>query len=344
MINRDNWKIRESYLKYRSEVDQLSVSSIKLEKTWLNQFLTWVDNKSFENVAKIRPAFPEYLLTTQNKNGQLSREYIRKIISCSRRFLEWVVKHKAGYKSKISIIYLDTLKVPRMAQTNKEHEAVTIEEIRAIAKAPVYSLRDQRIRAAAVFWFLSGIRIGAFVTLSIRSVNLTNLSVKQWPDLGVRTKNGKHATTYLSDIQDLIEVVREWDNLVRSNLPDSCLWFAPLSPDTGLFDYSDHEIGESRDTRARKDLKVWLDKVGLEYHSPHKFRHGFAVDGIMHAKDIGDLKAISQNLMHSNLGITDGIYGGLSNDEVGNRIKNLRKNNTKNISKKELINFIEKNF
>ena len=40
---------------------------------------------------------------------------------------------------------------------------------------------------------------------------------------------------------------------------------------------------------------------------------------------IGDMKAISQNLMHSNLNITDGIYGMLSDDDIQQRIDNIGK-------------------
>jgi hypothetical protein len=41
------------------------------------------------------------------------------------------------------------------------------------------------------------------------------------------------------------------------------------------------------------------------------------------AKDIQALKAVSQNLMHSNISITDGIYGVLSNIDVRKRIFEL---------------------
>jgi hypothetical protein len=40
---------------------------------------------------------------------------------------------------------------------------------------------------------------------------------------------------------------------------------------------------------------------------------------------MGDFKAISQNMMHSNLIITDGIYGVFSEEEVKNRITSLNK-------------------
>jgi hypothetical protein len=43
------------------------------------------------------------------------------------------------------------------------------------------------------------------------------------------------------------------------------------------------------------------------------------------AKDIAALKAISQNLMHSNLSITDGIYGILSDMDVKAQIQGLGK-------------------
>jgi len=77
----------------------------------------------------------------------------------------------------------------------KKKEAVTLDEIRAIAAAPADNLIERRIKAAACFWYLSGIRIGAFVSLPIKAVNIEIKEVYQFPNLGVRTKNGKHGKT-----------------------------------------------------------------------------------------------------------------------------------------------------
>jgi hypothetical protein len=44
---------------------------------------------------------------------------------------------------------------------------------------------------------------------------------------------------------------------------------------------------------------------------------------LQQSKDVADLKAVSQNLMHSNLSITDGVYGILSSADVGERIAGL---------------------
>ena len=198
----------------------------------------------------------------------------------------------------------------------------------AIAHAPVFTMRHRRIRASAVFWFLSGIRVGAFVSLPIKAVDIENLTIRQWPKWGVKTKFQKHATTFLLDIPELLKVVIDWDKLVQSNPRKDSYWFAPLSPETGELDLDQIEVGENRGQRARKDLEDWLKRVGLPYHSPHKFRHGFAVYAIKHAKNMSDMKAISQNLMHANISITDGIYGGLSDMDVKAQIISLGTENT----------------
>lgn len=63
----------------------------------------------------------------------------------------------------------------------------------------------------------------------------------------------------------------------------------------------------------------------MPYHSPHKFKHGFAVYALSNAKDIATLKAISQNLIHANLSVTDGVYGILSDTDVKKNIAMLGK-------------------
>jgi site-specific recombinase XerC len=324
MINRGNWLLIQEYLNYRKEVDQLLDNSLRLEESWLRHLLEWAQETGFENAPKIRPTLPEYVLDARldGSGESLSPVYVRKIIRSSYNFLEWLRTHKRGF-SALDQAWLDTLKPPRMTIEHKEHEAVTIEEIRAIAKAPVETLKEKRIRAAAVLWFLSGIRVGAFVTLPIKGLDLENREIKQWPKLGVHTKNKKHATTYLLNIPELIEVVRAWDDFVRTNLSEDFPWFANISPETGELDQDILNIGEDRHHGARKDLKEWLIKVDLPYHSPHKFRHGFAVYALKLAKDIGNLKAISQNLMHKNISITDGIYGILSESDVKAQITSL---------------------
>ena len=146
MISRENWKLIRAYLQYRQEVDQLSDRSLRLEESLLAHLLYWAQDKSFAKSPSIRPSLPEYMLSARRDKdpAPLSPTYIRKVIRAAHNFFVWLRTHKRGY-GEITQAWLDTLKPPRMTIEYREHEAVTLEEIRAIAKAPVYSFRDRRI-------------------------------------------------------------------------------------------------------------------------------------------------------------------------------------------------------
>jgi hypothetical protein len=63
--------------------------------------------------------------------------------------------------------------------------------------------------------------------------------------------------------------------------------------------------------------------VGLPYHSPHKFRHGHIHYGLKRSKNIADFKAVSMNVMHSSMEITDQFYSVLQDEEVKKRISSF---------------------
>jgi integrase len=200
----------------------------------------------------------------------------------------------------------------------------------------VTTLLEKRTRAFAVLLWLSGARLTAATTLPICAVDIDGLLIRQWPELGTKTKYGKKATTYLFNIPELITILKDWDDLVRPILSSSAPWFVHLSPVTGEIDRNRIKKTANRGAGFRKDLQMWLSKVNLPYHSPHKFRHGHAVYGIKHAKDIGDLKALSQNLMHDSLQVTDKIYGILSFLDVKIRITRLGIEKTESLAQELL--------
>jgi integrase len=73
------------------------------------------------------------------------------------------------------------------------------------------------------------------------------------------------------------------------------------------------------DKRLRRLFKL----AGLPYKSAHKFRHGHAVYGLQHAQTMADYKAVSMNLMHEDIKITDEIYTPILSHEVQMRIIRL---------------------
>lgn len=344
MINRGNWRLTNKYLNYRFEVHQLSTSSVNLEERWLKHVLQWAEQTPFSKAPGIRPVLPTYLITArQDQSGiALSQAYTEKIIGCARRFFSWLNQHEVGFR-KLNAAWLDTLRPPRHEGKSNKFVAVTLKEMLEIAAAPVENLEERRIRAAACFWFLSGIRIGAFVTLPISAVNLTNMSVNQWPELGVKTKYKKKAKTFLLDIPELFNIVVDWDNEIRALLSEDNYWFSKISSKNSQLDTSTLETGNHRDSRARKSLKSWLKNVGIKYHNPHSFRHGHAVYSIKQAINITDLKSISMNLMHESIQVTDKVYGVFSEQDVRNTIVNLGKfSNSKELASPEIIVSLKK--
>ncbi len=155
------------------------------------------------------------------------------------------------------------------------------------------------------------------------AVDLPSRTIKQWPTLGVATKNGKSATTYLLDIPELLRVVETWDAIVRAQLPSTAIWYAPVVSRWGEQVLSVDLPGANRDQAVAKRTRHLFETAGLPEQSPHKFRHGHAVYALQHAKTMADYKAVSMNLMHEDIRVTDGIYAPLLGNEVRQRIANL---------------------
>lgn len=332
MIDKSNWKAAKKYLDFRLHVDQITTGSMKKEQTHLRYLLEWAQERSYRNVSTLRPTFPEYMLSARldGEDGRLSAVYIKKALATARLFFTWLSDNETGYKH-IKQSWIKTIKAKRLSDAPRNSEYVTLEEIRAIARAQVCTVRERRTRAALAFLYLSGMRIGAFVSLPLQAVDIANRSVFQYPSLGVRTKNSKHAKTFLYEIPELLEVVKQWDDEVRSILPLNGFWFAPLSPETGQIDPSIIEVGEHRTNLATRNFKVWLAQQGLSYHSPHKFRHGHIHYGLSHSQNMSDYKAVSMNAMHANMEITDQFYSVLQDAELKNKIGSL---NSKSTSKR----------
>ena len=113
----------------------------------------------------------------------------------------------------------------------------------------------------------------------------------------------------------LLEVVKDWDIEVRVELSENGFWFAPLLPESGEIDPDCREVNDNRVSLVQKNLKQWLNKVGLTERSPHKFRHGHIHYGQAHSLTQEDYKAVSQNVMHSTTGITDQFYSNINDEE-----------------------------
>ncbi len=337
MINKNNWRLSKKYLNYRLEVDQIAYGSYKVEKTYIRYLLEWASECSFRNIIAYRPTFPEYMLTTaqEGRTKPLSTSFVKKTLAAARSFFTWLSDNVTGHKF-LKQSWIKTIKTKRLPELPRNLDVVSEKEILAIAASPAKTLLAQRAKASAVFLYLSGMRISAFVSMPIQAVDINARTVLQHPSLGVRTKNNISGTTFLWDIPELISVVLEWDTKIRSVLPSNGLWFAPFAYRSRKIDPNALSVGDHRHNLARKNIQAWLENVGLQYHSPHKFRHGHIQYGAARAKTFADFKAISLNVMHSSIKITDEIYSNLKENEVKKRMNSMG-----NIEKPEHLNEYE---
>ena len=327
MVNRDNYLVAKKYLKYLAEVNQLDPRSISRYWFYLKYLLIWADERLLCDVTAARPTFASYLSIKRldGEAGPLASATLKKVIQVAKRFFGWAkMTYPSEYRA-LSAAWIDTLRPPRSVQPAREHDFITLEEVRRITEKKIdeTDLALRRDQAAAAMLFLSGMRAGAFSTLPISAIDLSRRTINQWPTLGVETKNDKSATTYLLDIPDLLAVVEKWDTFIRSQMPSTAMWYTPTISQWGEQTLSADPPGANRNVAVSKRMRNLFKVVGLPYKSPHKFRHGHAVFALQHAKTMADYKAVSMNLMHADIRVTDGIYAPLAGNEVQQRIAGL---------------------
>lgn len=327
MVNRQNYHYARQYLDYLADVTQLDQRSVDRYWFHLKHFLIWADEVALNRVAGVRPAFPAYLTSARLDGavGSHAPSTLKKIMQTVKRFLIWLKMTYAREFRDVTTAWIDALRPPRSVEPPADHEFVTLAEVQQLMAMPIDEddLALRRDQAGAALLFLSGMRAGAFGTLPIAAVDLSSRTLKQWPSLGVETKNGKSATTYLLDIPELLSVVETWDAFIRSQLPLTAMWYTPTVTRWGEQTLSAGAPGKNRNLALAKRLHHLFEVAGVPYQSPHKFRHGHAVYALQHAKTMADYKAVSMNLMHEDIRVTDGIYAPLAGNEVQQRIAGL---------------------
>jgi len=327
VIQRSNYLLVRRYLRDLEEIYQLSGSSLSRYRFYLRHLLLWAGETPFQQAAKLRPTFPSYVSNLPGRQGEtpLAPVTQKKIIEAGKRFFIWAKQNHPKEFGSLSATWLASLRPPRVRESSDEHEYVSLEEVLQLTailheEDDLALLRD---KAAAAMLFLSGARASAFTTLPISAVDLPGRIMCQWPELGVATKNGKRATTYLLPIPELLAVAQTWDQVVRPKLPATAPWYAPVSARWGSQSLEVSEPGKNRHQALDKRLRRLYDLAGLPYKSAYKFRHGHAVYGLLKAQTMADYKAVSMNLMHHDIKITDSIYAPILSEEVKERIDGL---------------------
>ncbi len=334
MINRDNYKAMCGYLRYEAEVLMRDDTTLERHESMLKHVLRWLDDYSLNSAPNKRPVLALYLVNTGCVDGtELTEVGIKRICREARTFFtHLLIQYPRQYRA-ITPAWIDTLRPPKLdPEIPEERVVVTLEMLQQVnhLKSEDLTLAEWRDKAAGCFLFLSAMRATAFVTMPIKCFNFQTRIVKQFPKLGVRTKNRKSKETHLLEIPELLEEVRSWDCFVRDHLPETAPWYPVIDISLGQQVLTANAPGRFRAKSLSDNLKALFERADLEPMSPHKFRHGHAVYAMKQAKSIADLKALSQNMMHESIGTTEIIYGKSPDKEMHERIARLGQSSSSN--------------
>lgn len=339
MINRQNYKDVGQFLSYHKKSLQNSDSTIETYKRQLKHALIWCDEIPFSEFPKVKNTFPEYLKGMIHE-GQLTESGASDICLLFREFLHWqLVENKIRY-SGIKKSQIEEIKVITHEDSTQIPNYYSYEEMEQIAQTNVNTLGLKRVKAGACLLFLSGMRISAMLSLPRECLDIQKKAVYQYPDMGVVTKFSKKAVTTLLNIPFLNDVIADWNDLLSDNkIPSSALWYSRINK-AGTNPIADYPIVGNHDraykkalhdsSKFREHLKNLCLLADVEYKNPHAFRHGHIHWGLSQAKTIPEAKAISQNVMHGSMAITDQIYSRMNHDETSSIISNLGNNNSGN--------------
>ena len=324
LVNRSNFLLVEGYSEYLLNVKNRNPKSVDRYRFWLRHLLLWAMDRSFETADTIKPSF------AQTVNGlALAAESKKKIVETARSFFKWGKLYHSQQFARLPAYWIDDL-TPRKAPQGHNLEFVSYEAIVKIINLQIdrQDLALWRDQAMAALLFLCGARAGAATTLPIQAVHLDAEypNIEQKPSLGVHTKNNKSATTFLHNIPELLDAAREWDQYVHSHCPPEYPWYAPIEQSWGDQRLSSIPPGKNRGIALNHRLKILEQAAGLPHRSPHKYRHGYAIYGLKRCQTMAQYHALSRNLMHANIAITDQHYAHLEEAERGKLLGEITEN------------------
>ncbi len=322
-----NSKALQQYHQFLKAQTACSGISLKTYEAYNNLILKWAAGQPLQKAPSFEVPFPKFLINQRNgKNKPYSAEYMKGICSYTRRFFKWARDHKKGYQ-RIPEDWIMMIKPEKTIDGVQEIFFYTLDDVQRICGLNPESMRLRRAIAALAFLLLSGMRIAAFMTLPIKDVNLDAHTVRQLPTDGVCTKYNKAAITTILINSKLMKIIKEWDDLVRSQCPPESSWYARLDSggnlDPRIIVPMTIENQDELKMKALspyssfcKDLRKVCKMAGVTYKSPHKARYGHIHLGFSKAKTAEERKAISMNAMHGSLAITDEVYARMNSDQA----------------------------
>ncbi len=336
MANLKNEKVKRSYFQWLREAKGFQESTIVTKERDISRWEEFTKHEDFGRFsAKKAVDFKRHLEEVQGGGRKLSPNTRYHCLQHLRSFFQWLSTQQ-GYKSKVTAAAISYLALDRKTVQALSSPAPvkypSLEYVKRLTASiePVDEIA-QRDRALIAFLFLSGMRDKAVATLPLGCFDSGRLAIQQRPAQGVDTKFGKSFDSYLVPFdQELVDHVIGWARFLKEmKLFGST---NPLFPRTkvrqgdGVFSFERQGIEPVfwRGTGAiRHILRTRAEAAGLDYYYPHSYRHAHVHLALQYVQTGEQLRAVSQNLGHENIGTTLTSYGKLDQFRVADVIRSL---------------------
>lgn len=250
---------------------------------------------------------------------RLSKATILATLRDLRTFFQWLSR-EPGFRKRIAFPDADYFNLPdkdiAVARARREPKVPTLDQVRhVLTTMPTTTTVERRNRALIAFAVVTTARVGALASFRLGHVDLDGGYVEQ-DARTVRTKASKSfRTVFMPFDATAMVIVAEWvTELRRDHLfgPDDPLFPATAMglDDNGAF-VPTGLLRQNWNTTGpvRAIFRDAFALAGLPYYNPHSFRSMI----IRHAMTLDltpeEMKALSQNLGHSDVLTTFTSYG-----------------------------------
>lgn len=311
------------YQKHMKEARGLDVKTIDARMRHLGQFEACLAGK---DLTRLKPddiiRFKKSLIGPDKEcgaeSGCLAAPTIVQTCHDLRAFIEWLLK-QPGYRTlrrDLADYCTPSRRTTALAHAPRAKYEPSPEEIRSTLEAmPATSSQERRDRAVIAVLFLTGVRDGALISLRLKHVDIKSRLVNQDAS-EVITKFSKTMRTFWFPVgTDIATIVTDWiDERRASGAQDD----DPLFPRTPSAIRNPQSGGREEFWKTaspvRKIIRKATKAAGVPYFRPHAVRATLARMCLTWARSPEELKALSQNLGHEDIGTTMKHYATLGED------------------------------
>jgi len=306
--------LREAHRRDEQTIDGVAKSLVRFEQTTgAKDFGRFHRQQAVNFKAKLSEA------ANARTGERLSKATVAATLRDLRAFFQWLSR-EPGFRKRIAFADADYFNLPdkviAIARARREPKVPTLDQVRhVLATMPTTTPVERRNRALIAFTVVTTARVGALRSFRLGHVDLDGGYVEQ-DARTVQTKAAKSfRTVFMPFDETAMAIVAEWvtelrrDHLFGPDDPmfpatamglDSTGAFVP----TGLLRQGWRSTGP-----VRAIFRQAFALAGLPYYNPHSFRSMI----IRHAMTLDltpeEMKALSQNLGHSDVLTTFTSYG-----------------------------------